>query len=61
MLRGIVRRLNSQPEGVEAIAMVSLSLETDGTVAQRSMDHVVHLAAHVHVMIDRSADPLAEF
>lgn len=60
-LRRAVRSLNSQPEGVEAIAMGSLSSETDWTVALRSVDQVVHLAARVHVMNDKSGDPLAEF
>jgi len=60
-LRGAVRSLNSQPEGVEAIAMGGLSSETDWTVALRSVDQVVHLAARVHVMNDKSSDQLAEF
>lgn len=41
--------------------MGSLSSETDWTVALRSVDHIVHLAARVHVMNDKSPDPLAEF
>jgi nucleoside-diphosphate-sugar epimerase len=56
-----VRSLNSQPEGVETIAIGSLSSETDWTVALRSVDKVVHLAARVHVMNDKSSDSLAEF
>ncbi len=34
---------------------------TDWTVALRSVDQVAHLAARVHVMNDKSMDPLAEF
>jgi nucleoside-diphosphate-sugar epimerase len=41
--------------------MGSLSSEADWTVALRSVDQVVHLAARVHVMNDKSSDPLAEF
>ncbi len=39
----------------------SLSSETDWTSALRNVDQVVHLAARVHVMNDKSSDPLAEF
>lgn len=41
--------------------MGSLSSVTDWTVTLRSVDQVVHLAARVHVMNDKSSDPLAEF
>ncbi len=41
--------------------MGGLSAETDWTVALRSVDQVVHLAARVHVMNDKSRNPLAEF
>ncbi len=41
--------------------MGSLSSEIDWTVALRSVDQVVHLAARVHVMNDKSSDPLADF
>lgn len=60
-VKGAVRSLGSLPDGVEAIAIGSLSSETDWTVALRSVDQVVHLAARVHVMNDKSMDPLAEF
>jgi len=61
LVRGAVRSLSSQPDGVAAIAVGSLSSETDWTVALRSVGQVVHLAARVHVMNDKSSDPLAEF
>lgn len=41
--------------------MGSLSSETDWTVALANVDQVVHLAARVHVMNDKSSNPLAEF
>jgi nucleoside-diphosphate-sugar epimerase len=60
-LRGVVRSLGSQPEGFETIAMGSISLETDWTVALRRVDQVVHLASCIHIMNDKSANPSAEF
>lgn len=60
-VRGAVRSLRSLHDGVEAIEIGGLSHETDWTVALRSVDQVVHLAARVHVMNDKSTDPLAEF
>jgi UDP-glucose 4-epimerase len=41
--------------------MGSLSSENDWTVALANVDKIVHLAARVHVMNDKSTDPLAEF
>jgi nucleoside-diphosphate-sugar epimerase len=41
--------------------MGGLSSETEWTVALRSVGQVVHLAARVHVMNDKSTDPLSEF
>jgi len=60
-VRGAVRSLNSKPDGAEAFAIGSLSSDTDWTVALRNVEQVVHLAARVHVMNDKSSDPLAEF
>ena len=60
-VRGAVRSLSSLPDGVEAIAVGGLSSETDWTEALRSVRQVVHLAARVHVMNEKSTDPLAEF
>lgn len=59
--RGAVRSPLSQPDDVEVIAIGSLSPETDWTAALRNVDQVVHLAARVHIMNDKSSDPLAEF
>ena len=49
------------PEGVAARKVAGLSPTTDWSAALASTDTVVHLAARVHVMHDRSHDPLAEF
>lgn len=47
--------------GVETVDIGSLSLENDWTAALRDVDKIVHLAARVHVMNDKSSDPMAEF
>jgi nucleoside-diphosphate-sugar epimerase len=47
--------------GTGFVAVGSLSSETDWTSALKDVAHVVHFAARVHVMNDKSADPLAEF
>lgn len=47
--------------GVEIVDIGSLSLENDWTTALRDVDRVVHLAARVHVINDKSSDPMAEF
>jgi len=60
-VRGAVRTLSSLPDDIDAIAIGCLSSETDWTAALRSIDQVVHLAARVHFMKDKSADPLADF
>ena len=59
--RGAVRALSSPPDGAETVVIGSLSSETDWTAALRNVDQIVHLAARVHVMNDKSSDPLAEF
>ncbi len=43
------------------VAVGELGPDTDWTAALRGVEVVVHLAARVHQMDDRSADPLAEF
>jgi nucleoside-diphosphate-sugar epimerase len=60
-VRAAVRALNLYPNSGEAVEIKSLSSETDWTVLLRGVNHVVHLAARVHVMNDKSVDPLAEF
>jgi nucleoside-diphosphate-sugar epimerase len=60
-VRGAVRSLSSQPDDFETVAIGSLSSVTDWTEALKDVGLVVHLAARVHVMNDKSPDPLAEF
>jgi nucleoside-diphosphate-sugar epimerase len=60
-VRGSVRAPCSRPDGAEDVATGSLSSKTDWTVALANVDQVVHLAARVHVMNDKSSNPLAEF
>jgi len=60
-VRGAMRVLSSQSDGVEPIAIGSLSSNTDWTEALSNVEQVVHLAARVHIMHDKSADPLTEF
>lgn len=60
-VRGVVRTLESLPDGAEDIAIGGLSSETNWTSALRSVRQVVHLAARVHVTNERSFDPMAEF
>lgn len=60
-IRGAVRAPNSKPDGAEAFAIGSLSSDTDWTEALSNVERVVHLAARVHVMNDKSSDPLTEF
>jgi nucleoside-diphosphate-sugar epimerase len=59
--RAALRALNSHSGGIEGVEVGELSSETDWTVPLRGINQVVHLAARVHVMNDKSADPLAEF
>jgi nucleoside-diphosphate-sugar epimerase len=61
VVRAAVRALNSNSARVETIEIGSLSSKTDWTVPLRDINQVVHLAARVHVMNDKSADPLEEF
>ena len=60
-VRGAVRSLCSPPDGAETVVIGSLSSETEWTVALSKVEQVVHLATRVHVMNDKSSDPLAEF
>jgi nucleoside-diphosphate-sugar epimerase len=59
--RAALRALNSHSGGIEVFEVGSLSSKTDWTLPLRGINQVVHLAARVHVMSDKSADPLAEF
>ena len=46
---------------VEPVLVAAVDGATDWSVASRDVDVVVHLAARVHVMRDKLAEPLAEF
>ena len=47
--------------GVETVGIDGLSMNTDWTAALRKVEVVVHLAARVHVMNEKSSNPLSEF
>jgi len=49
------------PEGCESFIVGDIGEGTEWMTALAGVDAVVHLAARVHVMHDRAADPLAEF
>jgi nucleoside-diphosphate-sugar epimerase len=60
-VRSVVRSLRTHSVGPEAIEIDCLSLENDWTTALRDVQQVVHLAARVHVMSDKSLDSMTEF
>lgn len=61
VVRGITRSHCTLPLGVENVSIGNVDGETDWTPALVGCDVVVHLAARVHIMHDKSRDPLAEF
>ncbi len=57
-----VRRTDtSWPEGVQPVQTGELLPTTDWSAALRGVRAVVHCAARVHVMSEKSSDPLTEF
>lgn len=48
-------------DGISTVTVGDIDAETDWSAALHGVQGVVHLAARVHVMDERSADPLAEF
>jgi nucleoside-diphosphate-sugar epimerase len=62
---GIVRKLNQvSPNSkitYEESAIGDISIESDWLALLSDVTHVVHLAARVHVMHEKSVDPIAEF
>jgi nucleoside-diphosphate-sugar epimerase len=60
-VRGITRRPSLLPTGVENVAVGPIDGETPWQEALQGCDVVIHLAARVHIMRDRSQDPLTEF
>lgn len=49
------------PSGVETVRVTGLSDSEDWSQALIGVSIVVHAAARVHVMVDKTEDPLAEF
>lgn len=56
-----MRSSNVRPGGTEGVTINGLASDTDWSEALKNVEQVVHLAARVHVMNDKSSDPLAEF
>ncbi len=54
------QRVN-QTVGVETLEIGNRFVENNWGEALRGLDKIVHLAARVHVMNDKSTDPLSEF
>lgn len=60
-VRGVVHRRAASSGDIQTCQISNLNGQTDWAAALYGVSGVVHLAARVHVMQDRSADPLAEF
>ncbi|MCO5413240.1 MULTISPECIES: UDP-glucose 4-epimerase family protein [Ralstonia] len=61
-VRAAVRQKSSLlPDAVEQVQVERLASDSDWTSALQGVDVVIHAAARVHVMADKSEDPLAEF
>ena len=56
-----VRNINEQSETLRIVKVDDLTATTDWNDALKNIDVVIHTAARVHVMDDKSADPLTEF
>ncbi len=61
VVRGITRSPCILPPGVENVAVGNVDGATEWGEALAGCDVVIHLAARVHIMNDKSKDPLAEF
>lgn len=60
-VRAALRRETDRVAGCETSFVGEIGADTSWDEALRDREVVVHLAARVHVMPDRAADPLAEF
>jgi nucleoside-diphosphate-sugar epimerase len=58
---GALRRQTALEEGTEARRIGEIGPDTNWDAALAGVEAVVHLAARVHVMHDKAADPLAAF
>lgn len=56
-----MRSSNARPGGTEGVTIDGLASDTDWSEALKNVEQVVHLAARVHVMNDKSSDPLGDF
>lgn len=61
VVRGITRAPCILPPGVENVAVGNVDGSTEWKDALAGCEVVIHLAARVHIMNDKSRDPLAEF
>lgn len=57
----LVRRISRSQAVGDGVTVGALGPATDWSVALRGVDVVIHLAARVHVMFDKVADPLAVY
>jgi nucleoside-diphosphate-sugar epimerase len=60
-VRAAIRTHGQMSSAGETVAVGAINGETDWSSALNGVDAVIHLAARVHVMKDKTADPLAEF
>jgi nucleoside-diphosphate-sugar epimerase len=61
LVRGITRAPCTLPHGVENVVVGEVDGETQWVHALAGCEVVIHLAARVHIMRDKSLDPLSEF
>ena len=60
-VRSAVRIPTQHSIPINEVAVGDINAKTDWTAALKDVESIVHLAARVHVMKDRSTDPLTEF
>lgn len=60
-VRAAVRRADAAVPGADTVAVGDIGPDTAWDAALEGVEAVVHLAARVHVMRERSTDPLAAF
>ena len=60
-VRSAVRARNLLPFGTDAFQIGSLSADTDWSDALSNVEQVVHLAARVHIMKEKSQNSILEF
>jgi len=60
-VRGAFRSIQIRNDKIETVEVGHISFRTDWSTALERVQQVVHLAARVHVMDEKSSDPLADF